>query len=358
MGDDALNAPEQQRVKVALIGFGKLGLLHAALANAVPGAQLAAVVDNSSRVLDLLRTQLDGVRTYSDHRKLLKDGGIDAVVIATPTQSHVPIAIDCIRAGLPIFIEKPLAINAAQGRELLTALRDCPVVNMVGYMGRHIDTFAKAREIVMSSALGQLQMLRSSMYIGQLFKPGKGWRYDKATSGGGVLITQNAHVIDKLLWMFGDVSSVCGHTSQLYSAGVEDHCHAVFRFANGMLGFMDASWSARHFRTPTISIHVQGENGTLDVDDDQVRLFLDRPVAGFAANWSQWRKPDLYRGVSVDIGGPQYTTQMEEFISAIRYGTAISSDVASGYRTQCVIDAIYRSAEAGGAPIPLAEALP
>jgi predicted dehydrogenase len=340
-----------RNLNFAVIGLGKLGLLHAALVNALPGSRLAAVVDTSSFVLDALRSHVNDVRTYSDYTALLKDGGIDAVAIATPTHLHVPIAVHCVDAGLHVFIEKPLSISAAQAQPLLQALRGRPVANAVGYMGRHIDTFRKAKEIVSTGALGRLQMLRSSMYIGQLFRTGKGWRYDKASSGGGVLITQNAHVVDKLLWMFGDIQEVSGHIASLYSTTVEDHCHAVFRFRSGLLGYMDASWSARHYRTPTISIHVQGENGTLDVDDDSVRLFLEEARPQLPAGWSTWRKPDLYRGVTIDVGGPQYTTQLEEFLAAIRSGTPISSDVASAVRTQAVIEAVYESARAHGAPV-------
>ena len=347
-----------QPLRVAVIGFGKLGLLHAALANAVPGARLAAVVDSAPMMLDALKAYMPDVRTYNDYRMLLKDGGIDAAMIATPTQLHVPIAIDCVSAGVPIFIEKPLSTSGAQATQLLQALRARPVVNMVGYMGRYIDTFAKAKDIIVSGALGKLQMFRSSMYIGQLFKPGKGWRYDKGASGGGVLITQNTHVIDKLLWMFGEVDEVNGRTSALYSSDVEDYCHAMFRFRSGLLGYLDASWSARHYRTPTIAIHVQGTGGTLDVDDDQVRLYLDKSFGVFPEGWSHWRKPDLYRGVSVDIGGPQYTMQMESFIGAIRTGAAIESDVASAASVQAVVDAVYRSAESSGMTVKPAKVQP
>ena len=96
----------------------------------------------------------------------------------------------------------------------------------------------------------------------------------RPSSGGGVLMTQNSHLIDMLLWMFGRVDLVSAHTSQLYSRAVEDHAHVFFQFASGLRGFLDASWSARHYRTPTMAIHVQGEAGTLDVNDDRVALFL------------------------------------------------------------------------------------
>jgi predicted dehydrogenase len=338
-------------LELAVVGFGKLGLLHAAIVNALSGSKLVAVTDTSSQVLGVLQTHMAGLRVYNDHRAMLRDGGIDAVVIATPTHLHVPVATDCVAAGLHVFIEKPLATSLQQAKPLLEALKQHRVANVVGYMGRHVDTFHKAKEIVASGALGDLQMTRSSMYTGQLFRTGEGWRYDRNASGGGVLITQNSHVIDQLLWMFGEIEEVNGQIASLYSASVEDYCHAVLRFRSGLCGYMDASWSARHYRTPTISIHVQGANGTLDVDDDCVRLHLLAARAGWPAEWTTWRKPDLYQGVEIDIGGPQYTLQLREFIDAIRTGAPVASDVASAARTQAVIDAIYESANMHGKPV-------
>ena len=342
-------------LKVAVVGFGKLGLLHAGLANGLPGSKLVAVCDQSSTSMNVLKSQMKGVKTYSNYKDMIADGGLDAVFIATPTGSHVPIAIDFVKAGIAVFIEKPLSPTAEQARPLLDALEQNPVTNMVGYMGRYIDTFAKAKELIASNALGRLQMLRTSMYVAQLFTKGKGWRYDQKESGGGVLITQNGHVIDKLLWMFGDLEYVTGHTNSLYSPTVEDHAHAFFAFKSGLTGFMDASWSARHYRTPTISIHVQGENGTLDVNDDDVRLFLTKPHGDLPADWSMWRGPDLYQAVPFDIGGPQYTLQAIEFLNAVRDKGQVDSDVASAFKTQTVIDAIYHSAEQNGAPQYFAE---
>jgi predicted dehydrogenase len=347
-------------LNVAVVGFGKLGLLHAGLVNGLPGSRLAAVVESSDTVRQVLGALMPGVAMHPDHQSLIRGGGIDAAFIATPTEMHVPIATDLVDSGIPVFIEKPLSPDAGQARPLLEALRKRGLPNMVGYMGRMSDTFLKARDLVASGALGRLQMLRSSMYVAQLFRTGKGWRYEKARSGGGVLITQNAHIIDLLLWMFGPIEYVSGQVGSLYSESVEDRAHAWFQFRSGLSGFMDASWSSRHFRSPTIAIHVQGSQGTLDVDDDSVRLFLDKGQGELPAGWSHWRKPDLYRPVPLEIGGTHYTRQAMAFLNHVRgerNGEGYSSTVESAWRTQCVIDAIYQSATQRGAAVNVAEAL-
>jgi predicted dehydrogenase len=143
----------------------------------------------------------------------------------------------------------------------------------------------------------------------------------------------------------------------LYSKTVEDHAHVVFGFGSGLRGYLDASWSARHYRTPTIHIHYQAENGTLDVDDDRVRVFLDEAKDGFESGWRVWNKPDLPSSATIDIGGAHYTAQMEEFVGAVRGHRRVDSDVQSALKVQHAIDAAYRSAENNGSPVRVGSSL-
>ena len=339
----------------AVVGFGKLGLLHAGLLNGLPSSRLTAVVEQSLLIQRIIHQHFPAVRVFDDVPQLIDSGEIDLAVIATPTGSHVELATLLVDADIPVFIEKPLSLSARQAEPLQRALGQRWVPNMVGYMGRYIETFRHAKRLLEANVLGPIRLVRSSMYIEQLLRPGEGWRYDPQTSGGGVLITQNSHVIDKLLWLFGDIAEVAGHTTHIVSTQVEDHIHAYFRFQSGAAGYLDASWSVRHYRTPTISIHAQGDNGTLDVSDDEVRLYLDDPRSDLTSGWTKWRVPDLYEPVQLDIGGAHYTRQMTDFLLAVQNKTAISSDVESALKTQRVIDAIYESASTGGAGVQLAQ---
>jgi predicted dehydrogenase len=342
-------------LRTAVVGLGKLGLLHAGLLNVLPGTRLAGLADPSDQVLRAIQSKAGGLQTFATHEQLLRTVQPDVVAIATPTSLHCDIAADCVAAGAHVFIEKPLCLRPSDAGPLLAALKATPRVAMVGYMTRFLETFRKAHELVAQGVLGRLQMLRSSMYVAQLFRQGKGWRYDPAVSGGGVLMTQNSHLVDMLLWMFGPVHRVSAHTSRLYSEAVEDHAHVFFEFESGLQGFLDASWSARHFRTPTMAIHVQGDGGTLDVNDDRVALFLTDGAGGLAAGWHEWRKPDLYRGVPFDIGGAQYTLQAVQFLDAIRGTGRVESDVESALAVQRVITAAYESAARAGAPVATRE---
>ncbi len=323
------------------------------MAGGLASARLVAAADTSDVLLTAFKANKPDLATYADHRQMLDRESLDAVFIASPTNLHVPMALDCVERRIPFFVEKPLSTSAEAARPLIAAVRAAPVVNMVGYMGRQIDTFRHAKALLSAQLLGRLHLLRSSMYVAQLFKRGKGWRYDREKSGGGVLRTQNSHLIDLLFWYLGPVRRVGGHVKTLYSGSVDDAAHAFFEFESGLTGYMDSSWSIRHYRVPTIWIDLHGENGTLTVTDDEVRLYLDAPCRDHAAGWTIWKKPDLYRSVEIDVGGPQYTLHDAEFLEAVALRRMPECDVQAAFHVEQVIDAIYASSEAGGRMIEI-----
>lgn len=343
---------------VAIVGFGKLGLLHTGVFNALPDWKVGFIVDTSSTMLSMLKSKMPQIQTFGSHTELLAKHGaeIRAAVIATPSQTHVPIALDFAQQNIPMLIEKPLSISADQAEPLVDLVNKNSLVNRVGYMSRFIPLFSKAKSILSSEALGRLQSLRSTMYIGQLFRKGKGWRYSKEASGGGVLITQNSHLLDLLTWLLGDVAWVSAQEKRLYSTDVEDEMHCYFGFKSGLTGFLDSSWSKRHHRTLTMSIEIQGENGTLSVSEDDLQVFLSESHAGLASGWTNFKKPDVFKGVFFDVAGPQYSLQAEEFIRAVD-GTPINeiqgANFQSSLNVQRTVDAIYRSATLRGQPIDI-----
>jgi predicted dehydrogenase len=340
-------------MRIGIIGFGKMGLLHAGIVNSFQDVELSAVADNKGIVLKALEINKLPVTIYEDYRRMLDQERLEAVFITTPTFLHITMGIECVQRGIHFFTEKPLSISCQHALPLLEVLRNNEITNMVGYMGRFVDTFRKAHELVRSRVLGEIVDFRATMYVSQLFKKGKGWRYDKELSGGGVLITQNSHLIDLLLWYFGNVRAVNGRIKSWYSNEIEDFAHVFLEFESGLTGWLDASWSARHHRMIEITINVEAQYGTLTVSDNFVKLYLDKSRDPFPKGWTIFKKPDLFSGVEIDIGGPQYTRQDRHFIDAILKGGSVDIDVQNAYRVQMVTDAIYASAGENGKQIEI-----
>lgn len=326
-------------INVGIIGMGKMGILHTGILNSLNGANVKAIAEKQNLILKPIKQLLPSIGTYSDHLDMIKNEDLDLIYITTPTSFHTNIALDCVDSGIPFFVEKPLGISVEDCKPLIEEIRQKPTINMIGYSMHFVDTFRKAKEILDSGILGELIYFNSSMYVSQLFSKGKGWRYKKETSGGGVLSTLAAHLVDLLIWFFGDVSLVEGHTSSYYSKDVEDFVHSYIVFKGGLEGYFDASWSVRNYRLPEIKIEVHGEKGMLVVSDDYVKVYTDQE-----AKWNTYYKQNLYNGVDFDLGGPEYTREDKHMIKSVKEKKDSGLDVFDAFKVQKVVDGIYKSA--------------
>lgn len=326
-------------IKAGVIGMGKMGVLHTGILNSLEGVEVKALVDNQDAILNFIKGAIPSIKTYKDYRDMLKKEDLDLVYITTPTSLHTKPAIECVDRQIPFFVEKPLGISVADCITLVSAVEERPVTNMIGYSKRFVDTFSKAKEIIDSGDLGNLIYFNSSMYVSQLFTKGKGWRYKKESSGGGVLNTLATHLIDLLLWYFGDVSLIEGNVKSFYSKDVEDFVHAYLQFENSLSGYLDTSWSVRNYRLPEIRIQVEGDKGMLTVTDDYLKVYLDKE-----GSWKTYYKQDLFKGVEFDLGGPEYTLEDRHMIESVKAKRGTGMDVFDGLKTQKIIEGIYRSA--------------
>jgi predicted dehydrogenase len=341
-------------VRVGVVGLGKMGLLHAAIYNSLPESRLVVAAEHSRLLRDAVAAVAPWVRVYADADEMLRSSELDAVVITTPVGEHVPIAVKCVSGGIPFFMEKPLATSALQARDLVAALAEKPITHMVGYMTRYIDSFERGRALVASGCLGRIQRVSGTIYVSQRFDRGQGWRYDRKVSGGGVLLSQGSHLLDLLVWYFGPIVGVSAQILSNFSDDIEDFAHLMLEFRSGLRGWVDCSWSVRFHRTVETRIDVLGDNGSLVVTDDNVALFLEKEAYGMRAGWTVLNAAELYRGVEVDIGGPQYTREAKAFLGALRFGETAEPDVAQALHVQRIVDAAYASSLHNNSPQSIA----
>ena len=342
---------KQDKLKIGIIGLGRMGLLHTAIFNSLPESEVVAVVDPSmfpAKPLSMLNPK---IKVFSTIEKMFKNIKIDGVLIASPVGFHVENALECVRNDVPFLIEKPLAINAAQAAPLIDELEKKSLPNMIGYMARNIDSFREGKKIIASGALGKIINVKGTVYVSQLFKQGKGWRYDPKVSGGGVLESQGSHLLDLLYWYFGRVKKVNADTLSVYSKGIEDFAHVILDFENGLKGWIDASWSVRFKRKMELKLDILGENGSLVLSDDTLDLYLDSAVGDYKEGKTYLSANDLFSGVHIDIGGAKFTYQDQEFIKAILEKRNTSPSIKDGYHIQQIVDSCYDSASNNGAPI-------
>tara|TARA_B100002051_G_scaffold245547_1_gene253012 strand:+ start:364 stop:1413 length:1050 start_codon:yes stop_codon:yes gene_type:complete len=330
----------------AIIGFGKMGLAHTAIINSFANSKIIAVCDDSKLINKGFNQFIKNINFYSNHLDMLKNEKIDFVFITTPPNTHIPLALDCLRYNKHFFIEKPLSINSKNAEPLLNKLNEeNNLVSMVGYMMRFVPSFIKGKQIIEDKALGEIFNFNSTIYVSQLFKKGKGWRYDKKVSGGGVINSQAAHLVDLISWYFDYPNSINANLRNVYSGDNEDFGHITFNWKNKLFGSLDSSWSVYNYRMLETKIIINAEKGYLEINDDTVKLFLDKPSMNYKKGWTIIRKPEIEKEVSIDLGGSHYTRQDEYFINSIIQQKQVMNDVKNAYKIQKIIDAIYYSSK-------------
>jgi len=328
-----------------------MGMVHAAILNALDEVSLVAACEPNQTIRSGFESFVPDVRFYKNHRDLLDTEAPDAVFITTPTEYHVETALDFVSKGCAVFVEKPLALDVASADRLLAALGEHPVCSMVGFMMRYVDTFARAKELIDSNVIGRPISIEGSVYTSQVFAKGRGWRSSKKKSGGGVVMMQGIHALDLIGWYFGLPEDISARMSEHYSQEVEDFAHITLGWESGLIGWLDCSWSVDNRRLMEIRIQVTGESGTLVVDDDSVRVYLRGPGGLFPEGWTVETKPELATGVPIDIGGPQYTREDADFVNAVRSGKAVASDLLNARNVQALVEGVYASAADGGRPV-------
>lgn len=186
---------------IGVIGCGRAGMIHAANLGSgrIPGARLLAVSDPVPAVREQMRQHLPAAAIHSDHRTLLEVPGLAAVIIASPTDTHRDLVLAAAAAGRQVLCEKPLAMNVAECRAILTACRTQAIRLQLGFMRRFDADYLAAWTRVQAGAIGPVVQVRSHTHGPSVPQP---WMYDLHRSNGP-LAEVCSHDIDTLRWFTG-----------------------------------------------------------------------------------------------------------------------------------------------------------
>ena len=339
-------------IRIGIVGAGKMGLSHFAIANAIPGASVVAVCDTSRYVLSVLRKHV-GVQTFTSFDDMFADGGIDAVIVATPTSTHYPCATLALESGLHLFVEKPLTLSPEESGALSDLAAQRRRVNQVGFHNRFIGTFQEARRLARGGALGRVTSIHGSAFGQVVMKKEEGstWR-SKKSAGGGCLHDYACHVVDLMNFLVGPPKSVAGaRMESIFSRDVEDTVYALLDYGDGMVGTLETNWSDDTVRKMSTVVRIEGTHGKLVVDRQELRVYLRAGCAWetYPESWSTRYITGLQAPVSFYLRGEEYSAQMEAFVAAIRAEDgAGENSFASACQTDRVIDLIARTSRASG----------
>jgi myo-inositol 2-dehydrogenase/D-chiro-inositol 1-dehydrogenase len=282
------------RLKVGLIGAGRIGRVHAEnLVYRIPEADLVAVADIFVEASERLAAEL-GVTAYQDHRRILEDERVDAVLICSSTNTHAQFIEDAAGAGKQIFCEKPIALDLGKIDRALAAVEQAGVKLQIGFNRRFDPSFRRVHEIVAAGEIGEPHILRITS------RDPAPPPIEYVRVSGGIFLDMTIHDFDMARFLMGrDVESVYTAGEVLVDpaigqAGDVDTAVITLHFENGALGVIDNSRQAVYGYDQRVEVFGSGGLVTADNDypnsariSDAQRVHRDLPLNFFMERYTE-----------------------------------------------------------------------
>ena len=291
-----------------------------------PGSELVAVMRRDGALAEDFARRHGVPKFYADADQLIADPKVSAVYIASPPGSHLELALKVARAGKPAYVEKPMARNHAECQRMIAAFEQAQVPLFIAYYRRALPRFLKAKQLVDSGVLGQLQRVTvrfanaGQLGLDPLQLP---WRVQAEHAGAGLFLDLASHTLDVLDFLLGPLSNVTGTARKQGSpADVEDHVQLSFTTTGGARGTGD--WSFVSGQAEDV-ISLEGSAGQL-----RLSTFGDSPLTlETQAGTERFTLPNPRT-----IHGPM----IEVIVNTLRGQGACASTGMTGARTSDVMD--------------------
>lgn len=349
-------------LRIALVGCGKVGQIHAVALAGVPEAEFVGVCDVDANRAESFAAKY-GVKPFTDLRTMIREAKVEAILIGTPHPLHAHAAMVAADAGVHVLVEKPMAASLADCDAMLDAARKNDITLGVISQRRFFEPVMRLRAAIDAGKIGKPALCVFQMYSWRdpAYYLSDPWRGKWDTEGGGVLVNQSPHPLDIMLWLMGPAAEVSGYWANLNHPTVEvdDTAVATIRFQNGGLGAVVTSVSQK----PGIysKIHVHGTNGaSIGVETDRGATFIagvsgitEPPlndlwtIPGEEHRLAEFQAADREQFTSRDATTYYHTLQIRDFVEAIREKRR---PLVSGEDGRAVVElftAVYRSSREG-----------
>jgi myo-inositol 2-dehydrogenase/D-chiro-inositol 1-dehydrogenase len=297
-----------KKVNIAAIGTGRMGSVHVRnLVRYIPDANLVAICDIRLEVAKAVADELGIERVVKDYHELLADKNIDAILIATSTDTHAFIIKDVAAAGKHIYCEKPLALDLASIDDALAVVRKAKVKLQVGFNRRFDKSFKRVREIVASGEIGRPCILRITNRDPEF--PAM----EFLRVSGGMFLDMTIHDFDMARFLVGEVEEIYATGSallkpELNEFGDIDTNVVTLKFANGAVGAIDNSRKAVYGYDQRLEVFCS--NGTAMAENESVSTIVKGDTQGFHSAPPPYFFMQRY--------APCYIEEVRQFIECVR----------------------------------------
>ncbi len=342
-----------------------------------PDAQVVAVCGRRAEPAEEFASQWDIPHWFTDPETMLQEVELDAVVIATANDSHHPLALLALQHGLHVLCEKPLALDATQGAEMVQAAAASNAITLVPFTYHYMPVNQWVQRLVAEGYVGRPLHANLRYYTGFGFDDSYSWRFDREIAGSGIIGDIGSHFIHLARFLLGEEETSISCMASTFTERparpngteyerLEDSAAMNIRYRSGAYGIIQVSsvcWEGTPFgQTHHLEIH--GDAGTIyaTCDWDTVQEVRGVKRGEDGGPHALPIPDDIWNGVRRDTVHNTYRDLFRNtdvmtrgWVTAISEGRPISPDFAEGQSIQRVLDAAVESAATGGCPISLAQ---
>jgi len=345
-----MGADQTPRVKLGLIGCGAQGRYLSEAAAVTEAVEFTACADVKAESAEMAAREFGYERTYSNYCEILAEADLEAVIVATTHAQLHPCALAALQGGKHALVEKPMALRAADGRELVEAARAAGVNLMVGYSLRFMPPRILMKRLLDQGAIGEVRQVLAGQCIGVM----GGWLGDPA-QGGGPLYYIGTHALDQILWVVGQPAErVSAEMNRAEPGGCETEAMVNIRFQGGALGQLVTSQT---FGGRYGWLDVLGTAGRLRAQWESDVLTVQSTIVDEYRNLTEITVPPTAylptpgATARARLSGSAYirtwANELTEFVNSIREARPPSVSGEDGVRVLEVLDAAFESQRTG-----------
>lgn len=310
------------KVRIGIIGMGRMGITHYSIINTHPDVEIVSVSDSLELMLNMLKKYIPGVKTYTDYKEQLTAGDLDGVLVCTPSFLHHPVSKLAAEKGISVFCEKPFTTNPKLAHELADLFEQKTLVNQVGYVNRFDPVWNRVKKFIQDGIIGKIAHVNAQFFSATITAPQTkdGWR-SKHENGGGATYEMGSHLIDLMEFFFGKPEKLYGSAlDYIYSNNVEDICSAEIAYPGNVNVSLHVDWSDFTYRKPMMKVEIIGDKGKIQADFYGYKIYLREKniTEGLPQGWTTVPMNMIPVSCNYYVRGVGFTTQLHTFADAIR----------------------------------------
>ncbi len=345
-------------IRVGFVGTGFISRTHSwFLKHSATDHRVVAVHDVDAERARAFAERVGAVATDLDG---VLDS-VDVVFVTTWTSDHEPVVVEAARRGIAVFCYNPLGVDAGSAQRFVDAVDDAGVANQVGLVLRFIPQFVRARTLLADERAGRLLAVsfRDDQYLPIQGQYASTWRTDPARAGRGTLLEHSIHDVDVLQWLGGPVERVSGVTREVHGhPRIDDVAVARLEFASGGVASLTSIWhditerpGHRHIECFCEGLHIRLDGTPEGALSWQ---FTGEPTESLHGAELAHSCVDAGLAVAddaVEVPGGAMFNPLSPLIRALTTGAPSPLPLRTAMPAHRIVDAVYASAEAGGAPV-------